>query len=90
MKLLKFEAEWCGPCKTMNSIIKNLQSKNKINIEITPVNIDEAFDMVKYWKVTSVPTLILIKDENAEIATEIRRHTGVLKETELIEFIKND
>lgn len=90
MKLLKFEADWCGPCKTMSSIIKNLQSKNKINIEITPVDIDESFDMVKYWKVTSVPTLILIKDENTEIATEIKRHTGVLKESEFLKFITND
>jgi thioredoxin 1 len=88
MKLLKFEAEWCGPCKTMSSIIKNLESKNKIDIEITPVNIDEDFEMVKYWKVTSVPTMILIKDENAEIATEVKRHTGILKESEFLNFIK--
>lgn len=87
MKLLKFEAQWCGPCKTMDSVIKNLQSKNKINIEITKVDVDECFDMVKYWKVTSIPTFILIENDNSDVATEIKRHTGILKEPEFLKFL---
>lgn len=83
MKLLKFFGEWCGPCKTQNSIIKNLG--DRVTIPIEEIDIDEKFDLVKNWKVTTVPTMILI-DENGEI----KRHTGVLKEKEFLKFIAND
>ncbi len=83
MKLLKFYGEWCGPCKTQNSIIKNLG--DRVSIEIENIDIDEEFDTVKSWKVTSVPTMILV-DENGEV----KRHTGVLKEREFLKFIAND
>lgn len=83
MKLLKFYGEWCGPCKTQNSIIKNLG--DRVSIEIENIDIDEEFDTVKSWKVTSVPTMILV-DENGEV----KRHTGVLKEKEFLKFIAND
>jgi thioredoxin 1 len=83
MKLLKFYGEWCGPCKTQSSIIRNLGER--VNIEIEEVDIDEKFDLVKSWKVTSVPTMILV-DENGEV----KRHTGVLKEKEFLKFIAND
>lgn len=83
MKLLKFQAEWCGPCKMMSSVIKNLGAK--VTIPIQEINIDEDMEETKKWKVTSVPTLILV-DENGEI----KRHTGALREPQFLEFIKND
>jgi len=83
MKVLKFYGEWCGPCKTQNSIIKNLG--DRVTVPIEEIDIDEKFDLVKSWKVTSVPTMILI-DENGEV----KRHTGVLKEKEFLKFIAND
>ena len=83
MKVLKFYGEWCGPCKTQNSIIKNLG--NRVTVPIEEIDIDEKFDLVKSWKVTSVPTMILINEDG-----EVKRHTGVLKEKEFLKFIAND
>ena len=83
MKLLKFYGEWCGPCKTQNSIIKNLG--DRVTVPIEEIDIDDKFDMVKSWKVTSVPTMILINENG-----EVKRHTGVLKEKEFLKFITND
>lgn len=83
MKVLKFYAEWCGPCKTQTSIIKNLG--DRVTVPIEEIDIDEKFDQVKSWKVTSVPTLILV-DENGEV----KRHTGVLTEKNFLKFIAND
>jgi len=83
MKLFKFYGEWCGPCKMQNSIIKNLG--DRVTVPIEEVNIDEKFDMVKSWKVTSVPTMILVNEDG-----EVKRHTGVLKEQEFLKFIAND
>jgi len=83
MKLLKFYGEWCGPCKTQNSIIKNLG--DRVTVPIEEIDIDDKFDMVKSWKVTSVPTMILINEDG-----EVKRHTGVLKEKEFLKFISNE
>ena len=83
MKLLKFYGEWCGPCKTQNSIIKNLG--DRVTVPIEEIDIDDKFDMVKNWKVTSVPTMILINEDG-----EVKRHNGVLKEKEFLKFITND
>lgn len=83
MKLLKFYGEWCGPCKTQNSIIKNLGAR--VTVPIEEIDIDEEFDKVKSWKVTAVPTMILVNEDG-----EVKRHTGVLKESEFLKFITND
>ena len=84
MKLLKFYADWCGPCKMQTSIIKNLGEK--ITIPIEEIDIEENMGMSKIYAVRSVPTLILL-DETGE---EIKRNVGVLKEKDLLKFIAND
>ena len=38
MKLLKFHAEWCGPCKAMTALIENIREQIKIPIE--EINVD--------------------------------------------------
>jgi thioredoxin 1 len=83
MKLLKFYGEWCGPCRTQNSIIKNLG--DRVTVPIEEIDIDEKFDIVKSWNVTTVPTMILINEDG-----EVKRHTGVLKEKEFLKFIANE
>lgn len=80
MKLLKFQAEWCGPCKTQTSIIKNIE--HKLNLPIDVIDIDENLELARQYDVRAVPTLVLINEEG-----EIKRHTGVLREPELLKFI---
>lgn len=82
MKVLKFYADWCGPCKVQSQIIKN--AGEKITTPIEDVNIDENLMMAQNFQVRGVPTMVLVdKDEN-----EIKRHVGVLKEDQLIEWLK--
>lgn len=84
MKLLKFEASWCGPCRMQSSVIKSLGDKFTIPVEI--IDIDEDMAAARIYGVRSVPTLILL-DETGE---EIKRNVGALREKELLQFIKND
>lgn len=82
MKLFKFYAEWCGPCKGLTMIING--AKDKISIPIEEYDIDNEMFMAQDYKVRSVPTLVLVDDKNQEI----RRHVGLLTEEKLLEFLK--
>lgn len=81
MKLLKFYAEWCGPCKMQSMIIKG--AEDKITVPIEDINIDENVFMATENNVRSVPTMILVDDSG----NEIKRQVGVLKEKELLEWL---
>jgi len=82
MKVLKFYAEWCGPCKGLSMVIKG--AGDKVTVPIDEINIDEELMTSVEYGVRSVPTMILL-DENS---TEVRRHVGTLNEEQLLTFLK--
>lgn len=81
MKLLKFYAEWCQPCKMQSQIIK--RAGDKIKTPIEDVDIDNNIMMSTEYKIRSVPTMVLLDDEGKEV----KRTVGVLNETQLLEFL---
>ena len=82
MKLLKFGAPWCKPCQALD---KTLESAN-LGIEIEKVDIDQRPECAAEYRVRSVPTLVLLDDDGAEID----RRQGALSLGALLEFIEFD
>ena len=82
MKLLKFYADWCGPCKGLSMVING--AKDKIDIAIEEYDIDNEMKMAQEHKVRSVPTMVLVDDTGKEI----RRQVGMVTEEKLLEFLK--
>lgn len=82
MKVLKFYAEWCGPCKAMTQIIKN--AGDKVTMPIEEVNIDEELMTSVEYGIRSVPTMIILDENNAEV----KRQVGAMNESQLLEFLK--
>jgi thioredoxin 1 len=82
MKVLKFYAEWCGPCKGLTMVIKG--AADKITVPIEEVNIDENLMMAQDFNIRSVPTMVLVDKEEKEL----KRVVGSLSETQLLEFLK--
>lgn len=82
MKVLKFYADWCGPCKALSQVVKN--AGDKITVTIEDVNIDENLFMAQNFKVRGVPTLVVVDDNE----NEIRRKVGMMNEEQLLEFLK--
>ncbi len=82
MKVLKFYADWCGPCKGLSQVIKN--AGDKVTMEVENVNIDDNIFLAQEHKIRSVPTMIVVDSDG----TEIRRKVGAMNEEQLIEFLK--
>ena len=58
-RLEYYGAEWCGPCKMMKPILKELKS---IGMDIMLFDIDKDEERAKKLNIMSVPTMILYRD----------------------------
>lgn len=81
MKILKFSATWCGPCKMMKPVVDKVQTDLQITIHEVDID-DEPQEATKY-DVRSVPTFMKVDDDGNEIA----RVMGAIPYPKLVEFI---
>ena len=61
--LLDFYADWCGPCRKQSSELHELEDYAlEVNAQIIKVNVDEHQALAKEYQVSSLPTLLTVKD----------------------------
>lgn len=80
MKIVKFGAPWCGPCKVQDKILDELISEG---YEVEKVNVDEQEDRTARLGILSVPTTIIYDGE-----TEVERFVGLVQKNKLIEALR--
>lgn len=81
--LVDFSAEWCGPCKMITPILKELAKEMEGEASIVKVDVDAESELAQRFDVMSIPTLILFKD-----GKQVGRKTGFLPKPKLHDFIK--
>jgi len=60
--LVDFYADWCGPCKQMPPILKDVKTELKDNVRIIKVNVDKNPVIASKYQIRSIPTVIIFKN----------------------------
>ncbi len=83
--LVDFFAEWCGPCKMMSPILKQVKDNLGSRVSIIKIDVDKNQSLAAKYQVRGVPTLMLFK--NGE---QVWRQSGVLQKDDLINIITSN
>jgi thioredoxin 1 len=83
--LVDFFAEWCGPCKMMAPILKQVKDDLKDAVTIIKVDVDKNQQAAMAYQVQGVPTLILFK--NGKV---LWRQSGVVPAQNLKQVIRQN
>ncbi|WP_416838565.1 thioredoxin family protein [Haloferax sp. DFSO52] len=82
VRLLDFYADWCGPCKTQDPILDDLEGDFE-SVEFEKVDVDEEQDVANQYQVRSLPTLIIENDDGI-----VDRFVGVTQREDIEAALK--
>ena len=82
--LVDFFAEWCGPCKMMTPILKEVKEVLEDKVSIIKIDVDKNQPLAAKYQVRGVPTLILYKS-----GKQVWRQSGLVQKNELVSIINN-
>ncbi|ARC54657.1 hypothetical protein AOE58_00890 [Candidatus Riesia pthiripubis] len=83
--LIDFWADWCEPCKLVSSVLDRIHKKYKGKVLIGKLNIDQYSKVIDEYKIRSIPTLILFKNDRI-----IDRKVGLISKNKLDNFLKKN
>ena len=80
--LVDFFADWCGPCKTLAPILKEVKEDLGEGVKIIKIDVDKNQPLAAKYQVRGVPTMLLFKK-----GKQVWRQSGVLQKNEIITII---
>ena len=85
-RVIKFYANWCGPCKRYGPIFEEVRKeyKNNNNIEFYEVNVDKDVNgLASKFKIESIPTTVIVTSEGIA-----KKYIGELSKEKINKLIK--
>lgn len=83
--LLDFWATWCGPCRMISPIVKELAEEYSGKLKVGKVNVDEEAELASAFGITSIPTIVLIKNGKT-----VNSSIGFMTKDQLVKMINNE
>lgn len=83
--LVDFFAEWCGPCKMMAPVLKQVKDNLGDRVSIIKIDVDKNQSLAAKYQVRGVPTLMLFKN-----GQQVWRQSGLLQKDDLINVITSN
>ncbi len=80
--LVDFFATWCGPCKMLSPILKEVKDNLGDRISIIKIDVDKNQQVASQYQVRGVPTMILFQK-----GKQLWRQSGVVDKNTLIKII---
>ncbi|MDO6597412.1 thioredoxin [Oceanihabitans sp. 2_MG-2023] len=80
--LVDFFATWCGPCKTLGPILKEVKDTLGDGVTIIKIDVDKNQPLAAKYQVRGVPTMLLFKN-----GKQVWRQSGVLQKNDIINII---
>ena len=82
--LIDFYATWCGPCKALAPVLKQVKDSVTDTASVLKIDIDKNQALATKLNVRGVPTLILYKN-----GKQVWRQSGVVSKDEILNEINN-
>lgn len=80
--LVDFFATWCGPCKSLAPILKEVKDELGETVSIIKIDVDKNEQLAAQYQVRGVPTMILFQN-----GKQLWRQSGVLSKQQLVQII---
>ena len=81
--LVDFFAEWCGPCKMMGPILKQVKDEVGETASIIKIDVDKNPATAQQYQIQGVPTIMLFKKGKI-----LWRKSGIVQKNELLQILK--
>ena len=78
VRVLDFYADWCGPCKTQDPILEEVEEELGDAFALQKVDVDQEQDVANQYHVRSLPTLIVENDDGV-----VDRFVGVTQKEDI-------
>ena len=79
--LVDFWAPWCGPCMMLAPLLEEIAAEKAGSLTVGKVNVDEQPALARRFGVSSIPTLVLMKD-----GRPVSQTVGYMPKQELLRF----
>ncbi|MFY1674349.1 thioredoxin [Plantactinospora sp. WMMB334] len=81
--LVDFWAEWCGPCRKVDTLLEEIAGEMGDKVRIVKLNIDDNPETARAYRVLSVPTLTMFKG-----GEPVQSIAGARPKSDLIKLIE--